>query len=132
MEIQEDTDTVSVELEGVTYTLKREITGAQFQDLRKKAIRSDGADPEKAKIDTITFDFWNTLYRLEEPNLTEDQLGELPRKVYHKLTLVTGMLDTKEMVSVSDFLRENSSFFQSSLSTLGLFSDSPPAGSEAT
>jgi len=134
--IEERDDVIVATINSITYELSREITGGQFMELRKKAIKStvseDGSDKGRLEIDSIEFDFWNLSFRLKSPEMTREELLALPRAVYQSLTLLAGKLDNNEAQGVSDFLQSNSSIFQASLSTLDLFSGSPPDGSEAT
>ena len=134
--IEEQADVIIATLDGVAYELSREITGGQFMELRKKAIKSvvseDGTQTDRVEVDSVEFDFWNLFYRLKSPQMTKEELLALPRSVYHSLTLLAGKIDNNEAKSVSDFLRSNSSIFRTSLSALEILSDSPADTSGAT
>lgn len=133
--IEERDDVIVATLNGVAYELSREITGGQFMELRKKAIKSvveNGTQTDKVEVDSIEFDFWNLKFRLKSPTLTREEILALPRAVYQSLTLLAGKIDTNEAKSVADFLRSNSSIFQTSLSVLETLLDSPAATSEVT
>lgn len=137
MKISESTDSVSVELEGIKYTLSRTITGGQFIELRRKSIKAvasvNGAEESKRmEVDSSEFDLWNTYYRLTDPEMTIEEFKELPRVVFQDLVLTAGKLDNLEAQSVSDFLRENSQLFQTLESILEPSLDSPPATTEAS
>ncbi|KKM83246.1 hypothetical protein LCGC14_1311310 [marine sediment metagenome] len=133
--IEEREDVIVATINGVVYELSREITGGQFMELRKKAIRpvitEDESQTGRLEIDSIEFDFWNLLFRLRSPEMTREELLALPRVAYHSLTLLAGKMDNDEAQGVADFLRDNSSIFQVSLSTLEPSLDSPLATSEA-
>ena len=133
--IEEREDVIAATIDGVVYELSREITGGQFMELRKKAIKpviaGDGSQADGLEIDSIEFDFWNLFYRLRSPKMNREELLALPRALYQSLTLLAGKMDNNEAQSVADFLRNNSSIFQTSLSTLAPFLGSPPDTSEA-
>ena len=134
--IVEHEDKIDATIDNVTYELSREITGGQFMELRKKAVKTtvseNGSQTGSLEIDSIEFDFWNLWFRLTSPKMSREELLALPRATYQSLTLLAGKMDNDEARGVSDFLRGNSSLFQTSLSTLDLSLDSPPDGSEAT
>ena len=133
--IEERDDVIVATINSVVYELSREITGGQFMELRKRAIKpvvaGDESITNRVEVDSIEFDFWNLLFRLKEPRMTKEELLALPRAIYQSLTLLAGKLDNNEAQGVSDFLQSNSSIFQTSLSTLELSLSSPPASSEA-
>lgn len=132
--IEEREDVIVTIIDGVTYELSREITGGQFMELRRKAIKpvfsENGEQTGKVKVDSVEFDFWNLFYRIVSPKMTKDEILALPRVIYQSLALLAGKMDNNEAQGVADFLRGNSSIFQTSLSTLGLSLDSPPATSD--
>ncbi len=133
--VVEHEDSVSVTINDVTYELSREITGGQFMELRRKSMKpviENGKESTDIRLDSVEFDLWNLHYRLLEPKLSMDELQNLSRSTYQNLTLLAGKLDNNEAGIVSDFLQENSSLFQTSLSALTALSDSLPDSSEAT
>ncbi len=134
--IEEQTDVIITTIDGVAYELSREITGGQFMELRKRAIKSvpstDGTQAETIEIDPVEFDLLNLLFRLKSPEMTREELLALPRTVYQSLYLLAGKMDSNEAQGVSDFLRSNSSIFRTSLSALEILSDSPVDTSGAT
>lgn len=134
--IEERDDTIIATINSISYELSREITGGQFMELRKKAVKpvisADGEQTGGLEVDSVEFDSWNLHFRLRSPEMTREELLALPRAVYQSLTLLAGKMDNNEAKDVSDFLRGNSSIFQTSLSTLDLFSASPQASSEVT
>ncbi|KKL50316.1 hypothetical protein LCGC14_2306720, partial [marine sediment metagenome] len=97
----------------------------------RPVITEDESQTGRLEIDSIEFDFWNLFYRLTSPKMTREELLALPRATYQSLTLLAGKMDNNEAQGVADFLRGNSPIFQTSLSTLDLSLDSPPATSEA-
>lgn len=133
--IEEQTDVIVATIDGIAYELSREITGGQFMELRKRAIKSvvseDGTQADKVEVDSIEFDCWNLLFRLRSPQMTREELLALPRVVYQSLTLLAGKIDSNEAKSVSDFLQSNSSIFRTSLLALETLLDSPVDTSEA-
>ncbi len=133
--IEEQTDAIIATFDGVAYELSREITGGQFMELRKRAIKSviseDGTQTDRVEVDSIEFDLWNLFFRLKSPQMTKEEILALPRSVYQSLTLLAGKIDSNEAKSVSDFLQSNSSIFQTSLSVLETLLDSPVDTSEA-
>ncbi len=134
VDIEERSDSIVATIDGVPYELSRELTGRQFIDLRRKAIKVIKGEKgsETTRIDNQEFDFWNVLWRFISPKLSDKELDALPRKVYQMLTLVGARLDRLEALGVADFLQNNSSFFQDLEVTLEPSLDSPQPTSEAT
>lgn len=148
--------TESIDLDGVTYVLRKETTGEQYMEIRRRSIAvkvsSDGLAPgdilkeissddeetrkraeERLKIEVneMEFDFWNLVARLEKPSFTPEEIKALPRHVFQVLTMLASRIDAEEAAKVSDFLRQNSQRFQVSQSTSEPSSDFPQPTSEA-
>ena len=138
-EYSETEDSVTITIEGIQYTLSRELTGEQYLTLKQKAVRSVSngasefqADETKLVVDSDQYNLWSLILRLTEPELTPDQIKSLKRRVYQPLMLLSIRLDVEEANSIGDFLSINSQRFQPSPSNLEPYSDSPQSISEAS